>query len=47
VFEAGIETFLSDKLALKVTIQNKYENQPAAGLKGNDFKLITGISYKF
>lgn len=47
VFELGVETFLSDRLALKVAIQDKYEAEPASGLKANDFKIITGISYKF
>lgn len=47
VFELGLETFLSDSLALKVLIQDKFDAEPAAGLDGNDFKLVTAISYKF
>lgn len=47
VAEAGVETSLSDKLSLKVYVQDKYEAEPAAGADANDFKLVTGISYKF
>jgi len=46
-FEVGLETFLSESLALKVTVQDQYENQPPEGFDNNDFKLITSISYKF
>lgn len=47
VFEAGIETFLSDRLALKLSVQDNYEAEPAAGADNNDIKVITGVSYKF
>ncbi len=47
VFELGLETFLSDSLALKVILQDKYEAEPAEGSDNNDFKLVTSISYKF
>ena len=47
VAEAGLETFLSDTLALKISVQDKYEEKPAVGRKRNDVRLVTGISYKF
>lgn len=47
VAELGVETTLTDTLSLKVYAQNKYDAIPATGSKENDFKLITGISYKF
>lgn len=46
-FEVGVETFLSNSLALKVSLLNNYEAKPADGAEKNDLKLITGISYKF
>lgn len=47
ILEAGLETKLSDVMDLKVSIENKYENEPAAGRTENDFRLITGLSYSF
>ncbi|MGJ8657098.1 MAG: DUF481 domain-containing protein [Akkermansiaceae bacterium] len=47
VVEAGLETTLTDSLSLKVFAQDQYDAQPATGKDENDFKLITGISYKF
>ena len=47
VFEAGVETALNESLSLKVYIQDQYENVPAAGRDSNDFKLVTGVSYRF
>ncbi|MDC0087990.1 DUF481 domain-containing protein [Akkermansiaceae bacterium] len=47
VAEVGLETTLSDKLALKIYVQDKYEAEPAAGLDQNDVKVVTGVSYKF
>ncbi len=47
VFEAGLETTLSERLSLKVTFLDKYEAEPAAGSENNDIQIITGISYKF
>ena len=45
--EVGLETFLSDSLALRISVQDKYEAIPAAGRKKNDVRIVTGISYKF
>ena len=47
VAELGLETTLTDTLSLKIFAQDKYDAVPASGSDRNDFKLITGISYKF
>lgn len=45
--EVGIESAISKKLSLQVSIQDNYANQPAPGRKANDLKLISGLTYKF
>ncbi|NWK56599.1 DUF481 domain-containing protein [Verrucomicrobiaceae bacterium N1E253] len=47
IFEAGLETDLTDTIALKVFLSDQYENAPAEDKEKNDIKLITGIAYKF
>jgi len=47
IAEAGLETTLTEKLSLKLYVQDKYDAVPAAGSKSNDIKFVTGISYKF
>ncbi len=47
VAELGLETELTGSLSLKIYAQDQYDAQPAAGKDENDFKVITGISYKF
>jgi len=47
IAEAGLRTSLTDKLSLKVYVEDKYEAQPATGRKHNDFKFVTGVTYKF
>ncbi len=47
VAELGLETSLSGALSLKIAAQDKYDSDPAAGSEKNDFRLITGVSYKF
>lgn len=47
VAEVGLETTLTETMSLKINAQNQYDAQPAAGSDKNDFRLITGISYKF
>ena len=46
-FEIGIETQLTEKMALRVFAQDTYDNQPAAGRKENDLKLVAALAYKF
>ena len=45
--ELGLETYLSQNLSFKVFLQDQFENSPAEGREENDFKVISGISYKF
>jgi putative salt-induced outer membrane protein len=47
--EVGIEADLtkSKKLGLRCTLDDTYDNVPAAGRLKNDLKLITAIAYKF
>ncbi len=47
IFTLGVETKMNDNLSLRVTLENKYESQPAAGALNNDTKLISGVSYTF
>lgn len=45
--ELGVETPLTRKLSLQLTLVDAYANDPAAGRKNNDIKVISGIVYKF
>jgi len=47
--EIGIEADLTQdkRLALRCSLQDTYNNQPATGFEKNDVKLITSIAYKF
>ena len=47
VAEIGVESDLTEKMSLRVSLQDNYDNQPAAGRKANDLRLVTGIGYKF
>jgi putative salt-induced outer membrane protein len=48
-FEIGVEADLnsSQKLSLRVYLDDTYNNVPAAGRKKNDLKLVAAIAYKF
>jgi putative salt-induced outer membrane protein YdiY len=45
--EIGIETAIVKDVALQVYVQDNYVNQPAPDYKHNDFRLLSGLSYKF
>lgn len=45
--ELGLETFLSQNLSFKIFLQDQFENEPAPMRQENDFKVVSGISYKF
>ena len=47
VAEIGVESDLTEKMSLRVSLQDNYDNQPAPGRKSNDLRLVTGIGYKF
>jgi putative salt-induced outer membrane protein YdiY len=45
--ELGVEAPLTKQLSLRAYVQDTYVNEPAAGRKNNDLKLISGVAYKF
>lgn len=45
--EIGIETVITKDLSLQVFLQDNYVNQPAATYKNNDFRLVSGLAFKF
>lgn len=45
--ELGLETYLSQNLSFKVFLQDKFDNTPALEREQNDFKVVSGVSYKF
>ena len=46
-FEIGIETSITKSFSLKTFVDDSYASQPATGRQKNDFKLVSGIAYKF
>jgi putative salt-induced outer membrane protein YdiY len=44
--EAGVESALSKSWALRVVVQDTYDNEPAPGREKNDLKLIAAIAWK-
>lgn len=47
VAEIGVDSDLTEKLGLRLTIQDMFDNEPAAGRKSNDLKVISSLRYKF
>ena len=45
--EIGVESQLTEKLSLRSYLQNSYDNEPAAGRKKHDMKLVTALAYTF
>jgi putative salt-induced outer membrane protein YdiY len=45
--EFGVETSLTKRLSLQVTFDDNFVNEPAAGRKNNDARLVSSIVYKF
>lgn len=45
--EIGLDTAISKSLSQRTYVQDTYDNEPAAGRKKNDVKLVAGIAYKF
>jgi putative salt-induced outer membrane protein YdiY len=44
--EVGVETALSKAWALRVVLQDTYDNEPAPGRDENDLKLIVAVAWK-
>ncbi len=47
IAEIGVESDLTKKMSLRVSLRDNYDNRPAPGRKSNDLRLITGLGYKF
>jgi putative salt-induced outer membrane protein len=45
--EVGAEASLTEKVLLRVSVVDNYDNQPAPGRKENDVKIISSVGYKF
>jgi len=45
--ELGFETIITDRVSLKLFVQDQYEANPAPGRKRYDLRYITAIEYKF
>jgi len=45
--EVGAEAALTKTFSLQVVLQDNFVDQPAAGRKRNDLKLVSGVVYKF
>jgi putative salt-induced outer membrane protein YdiY len=46
-FEAGISSAINSHLDLRVVFTDIYRNEPPAGRKNNDIKLVAGVGYTF
>lgn len=46
-FEIGAEAALTKSVSLLTYLQDNYDNEPAAGRKNNDLKLVAAIGVKF
>lgn len=44
--ELGAEAAMTEKVSLRVVVQEKYNSEPAAGKEYNDLTVIAGASYK-
>jgi putative salt-induced outer membrane protein YdiY len=45
--EVGVETAITKRVSLQLTLDDAYVNRPAPGRKSSDIKLVSGIAYKF
>ncbi len=46
-FSLGLSTKITDKASANITFQDFYRSIPAPGRRGNDLRLMAGISYSF
>lgn len=45
--EIGAESAIYKQVSLQICLDDNFNSQPALGLKRNDVKIVSGISYKF
>lgn len=46
-FEVGLETVLTDKISLRLTVRDMFDSEPAPGREKNDLRFLTGVAVKF
>jgi len=46
-FNLGLSTKITEKSSATITFQDFYRSVPAPGRRGNDLRLMAGISYSF
>jgi putative salt-induced outer membrane protein len=46
-FEIGMEAVISKSFSLKTTLDDTYDNRPAANHLKNNAKIVAGVAYKF
>ena len=44
--EVGIEAAINSRMSLRLVLEDKYDSEPADGLKENDLSLIAGLGVK-
>ena len=47
LLESSLGFRLTGKLSLNATLNLRYDNEPPAGVKGNDLEIVNGFSYLF
>ncbi|MCX7867786.1 DUF481 domain-containing protein [Limisphaera sp. VF-2] len=47
IAEAGVDAAITRSLSLSLVLQNNYNNDPPAGRKANDLRVLAGLRYKF
>jgi putative salt-induced outer membrane protein YdiY len=45
--ELGIDSAITERVHLRVVLQDTYDHEPAPGRQKNDLKLIAALAYKF
>ncbi|MBM4154719.1 MAG: DUF481 domain-containing protein [Lentisphaerae bacterium] len=45
--ELGVEASLTERIVLRLVLQNKYDSTPSTGLEKNDLSLVSGLGVKF
>jgi hypothetical protein len=45
--EIGLSSSIYKNLDLQIYLDDNFNSQPAAGLRRNDVKLVSGVTYKF
>lgn len=47
IAEVGIDAAITQSLSLSLVFQDNYNNDPPAGRKANDLRVLAGLRYKF